>query len=117
MKAPSNRRHGQRVEFEHGFPVVIMGIDGTWRRQCTMLDASETGAKLSLENGSLIGLDLKEFFLVLSSVGNAFRRCEMAWVNGDQFGAKFVEQARPPSKARPVRQTEAIEIELSTNPN
>ena len=109
MKAISNRRYGQRVIFERGFPVVIMGIDGTWRRACTMLDASETGAKLSLEQGSLNGLELREFFLVLSSFGNAFRRCEMAWVNGDHFGAKFVEQARPPSKAKAVRQTEAIE--------
>ena len=54
-------------------------------------------------------LELREFFLVLSSFGNAFRRCEMAWVNGDHFGAKFVEQARPPSKAKAARQTEAIE--------
>ena len=105
MKAITNRRYGQRVIFERGFPVVIMGIDGTWRRACTMLDASETGAKLSLEQGSLNGLELREFFLVLSSFGNAFRRCEMAWVNGDHFGATFVEQARPSSKAKPIGQT------------
>lgn len=109
MKAPSNRRHGQRVEFERGFP-VIMGIDGTWQRQCTMLDASETGAKLILEQGTLNGLDSKEFFLLLSSVGNAFRRCELAWVNGDQFGAQFVQERKLTSKVRPVRQPDAIEI-------
>ena len=57
MKAITNRRYGQRVIFERGFPVVIMGIDGTWRRACTMLDASETGAKLSLEQGSLNGCE------------------------------------------------------------
>ena len=103
MTAPSNRRLGQRVEFERGFPVVIMGIDGTWQRTCTMQDASETGAKFSLEEGSLKGLDLKEFFLVLSSVGNAFRRCKLAWINGHQFGAEFIQQTKPPTKVRPRR--------------
>ena len=110
MKVTTNRRRGQRVEFERGFPVVIMGIDGTWRRRCVMLDASETGAKLSLEQGTLNGLDSKEFFLVLSSVGNAFRRCELAWVNGDQFGAKFVQEHKlTPKAARPSRQPDAVE--------
>jgi hypothetical protein len=40
--------------------------------------------------GSIEGLNLKEFFLLLSSTGLAYRRCELAWVNGDQIGAKFV---------------------------
>ena len=110
MKTPSNRRRGQRVEFERGFPVVIMAIDGTWQRHCTMLDASETGAKLSLEQGTLNGLNSKEFFLLLSSVGKAFRRCELAWVNGDQFGAQFVEDKKLKPKVRPSRQPDAIEI-------
>ena len=51
--------------FERGFPVNIMAIDGTWRRSCTMLDVSEGGARLSID-GSVEGLVLKEFFLLLS---------------------------------------------------
>jgi hypothetical protein len=35
------------------------------------------------------GLHLKEFVLLLSSTGLAYRRCELAWVNGDQIGAKI----------------------------
>jgi hypothetical protein len=36
-------------------------------------------------------LHLKEFFLLLSSTGLAYRRCELAWVNGDQIGVNFLK--------------------------
>ena len=83
--AAAERRKGERVTFERGFSAHMMGIDGTWRRDCTMEDVSETGAKLTVD-GSVEGLHLKEFFLLLSSTGLAYRRCELAWVNGDQIG-------------------------------
>jgi hypothetical protein len=38
-----------------------------------------------------VGLHLKEFFLLLSSTGLAYRRCELAWVNGDQIGVNFLK--------------------------
>jgi hypothetical protein len=50
-----------------------------------------TGTKLTIY-GSIDGPHLKEFFLLLSSTGLAYRRCELAWVNGDQIGAKFITQ-------------------------
>jgi len=86
----AERRKGERVTFERGISAHMMGIDGTWRRDCTMEDVSETGAKLSIE-GSVEGLHLKEFFLLLSSTGLAYRRCELAWVNGDQIGVNFLK--------------------------
>jgi PilZ domain len=86
----TERRKGERVTFERGFGAHMMGIDGTWRRECTMEDVSETGAKLTVE-GSVEGLHLKEFFLLLSSTGLAYRRCELAWVNGDQIGVNFLK--------------------------
>jgi hypothetical protein len=67
-----------------------MGVDGTWRRNCFLLDASASGAKLEIE-GSVEVLQSKEFFLVLSSTGLAVRRCEMIWVDGSQIGVKFIE--------------------------
>ena len=79
--------------FERGFPVNIMAIDGTWRRSCTMLDVSEGGARL-LVDGSVQGLSIKEFFLLLSSTGLAFRRCELAWVNGEELGVYFLRQGK-----------------------
>ena len=86
----TERQKGERVTFERGIAAQMMGIDGTWRRDCTMEDISETGAKLTIE-GSVEGLHLKEFFLLLSSTGLAYRRCELAWVNGDQIGVNFLK--------------------------
>ncbi len=96
--AAAERRKGDRVIFERGFSAHMMGIDGTWRRDCVMEDVSETGAKLTVE-GSVEGLHLKEFFLLLSSTGLAYRRCELAWVNGDQIGVNFLKQGDKKKKA------------------
>ena len=95
----SERSKGERVVFERGIPAHMMGIDGTWRRDCTVEDVSETGAKLTIE-GSVEGLHLKEFFLLLSSTGLAYRRCELAWVNGDQVGVNFLKQEGKKKAAR-----------------
>jgi hypothetical protein len=87
--ASEERQRENRVTFARGFDVWIMAIDGTWRRECVMKDASEVGAQLITKN-SIRGLNLKEFFLLLSTTGLAFRRCELAWVNGDQLGVNFL---------------------------
>ena len=68
----TEQRKAHRVVFEKGFPANMMAIDGTWRRPCTMEDVSDTGAKLTVE-GSVERLAMKEFFLVLSSMGTAYR--------------------------------------------
>jgi len=99
--ATSERRKGVRVVFEKGVEVSIMAIDGTWRRDCIMQDVSETGARLSIRD-SIEGLKLKEFFLLLSSIGLTYRRCELAWVNGEEIGTKFVT-ARTEKKKRTGR--------------
>jgi hypothetical protein len=38
-------RKSHRVEFERGYPTQMMAIDGTWRRDCTLMDVSDTGAR------------------------------------------------------------------------
>ena len=96
----SERRKGDRVTFERGIPAHMMSIDGTWRRDCIMEDVSETGARLTVV-GNVEGLNLKEFFLLLSSTGLAYRRCELAWVNGDQVGATFLKQGDKKKGRRP----------------
>jgi len=83
-------RKNPRIDFERGVDVQIMGIDGTWRRSCRMMDVSDSGALLTIE-GSIADLDLKEFFLLLSSTGLAYRRCKMVRVNGDQVGVIFIK--------------------------
>lgn len=84
-------RKTERVVFESRQVVHIMGIDGTWRRTCTLLDISMSGARLVVE-GSIEGLNLTEFFLLLSSTGLAFRRCELVRVDGEEIGVRFLEE-------------------------
>ncbi len=92
-------RKANRVVFERGFAANMMAIDGTWRRPCTMQDVSETGARLTV-GGSIEGLPLKEFFLVLSTMGKAYRRCQLAWVNGDQVGVSFIKAVDAKKKSQ-----------------
>ena len=105
----TERRKGERITFERGFAAHMMGIDGTWRRDCIMEDISETGAKLTVE-GSVEGLHLKEFFLLLSSTGLAYRRCELAWVNGDQIGVNFLKPTDKKKKTRRPQSAEAYPL-------
>ena len=80
----------ERVTFSRGYDVCIMAIDGTWRRDCQLKAISDTDAMLNLE-GSIQGLNLKEFFLLLSSTGLAYRRCELVRVNGSQMDIQFIK--------------------------
>jgi len=97
-------RKSERVNFERGVEVFIMGIDGTWRRSCLMIDVSQTGAQLLVED-SIEGLDLKEFFLLLSSTGLAYRRCRLVRVSGDQIGIEFLAREKI-GKKRSSRQSD-----------
>src|ERR1700709_692074 len=96
------KRKYERVDFESGIHVYMMGIDGTWRRDCLMIDVSQTGARLSVE-GSLEGLDLREFFLLLSSTGLAYRRCRMVRLHGDQVGVEFLKVTTAKTRKQPAR--------------
>ena len=99
---PYGERKSERVDFERGIPVFMMGIDGTWRRNCLLIDVSQTGARLSVE-GSLEGLDLREFFLLLSSTGLAYRRCRMVRLHGDQIGVEFLKVSSAKSRKQQAR--------------
>jgi hypothetical protein len=79
-----------RVTFSRGYDVCIMAIDGTWRRDCQLRAISDNDAVLTLE-GSIQGLNLKEFFLLLSSTGLAYRRCELVRVNGSEMDIQFLK--------------------------
>ena len=87
----------ERVTFSRGYGVCIMGIDGTWRRDCLLNAISDNDAILTVE-GSIQGLNLKEFFLLLSSTGLAYRRCELAWVNGEEIGVNFLKHSNKKKK-------------------
>src|SRR5437868_8430437 len=90
----------ERVTFSRGYDVCIMAIDGTWRRDCVLNAISDTEAVLTVE-GSIQGLNLKEFFLLLSSTGLAYRRCELVRVNGTEMDVSFLKGKN--TKKRRVR--------------
>jgi hypothetical protein len=92
-------RKSGRVTFAKGLTVYIMAVDGSWRRTCTLLDISTTGARLSVAE-SIAGLNLNEFFLVLSTSGRVFRRSGLIRVDGEEMGVRFIEEeARRPKKS------------------
>jgi len=93
MTEVAERRIGQRIRFDHVRPARMMGLDGTWQRECIIDNVSDRGARLTVD-GSIVGLPLQEFFLVLSSTGLVYRRCRLAWVNGDQIGVAFLGRTR-----------------------
>jgi hypothetical protein len=88
---------GRRVTFEHALPAHMMAIDGTWRRACIIKDVSEAGATLQVDT-SIEGLALSEFFLLLSSTGLAYRRCQLDRVNGEQISVIFLRHKAKGSK-------------------
>lgn len=97
---PAENTGPDKVAFGRGYNVWIMGIDGTWRRNCTLKAVSAVDAELELE-GSIEGLNLKEFFLLLSSTGLAYRRCELIRVNGSEIDVRFLKTK---GKAKPKRE-------------
>jgi hypothetical protein len=98
-------RKESRVRFDTARQTVMIGVDGTWRRDCAIADISHSGAKLILKT-SIAGLKVREFFLLLTPDGTAYRRCELVRVDGDCIGVRFVttrragvRSPRPPLRA------------------
>jgi hypothetical protein len=87
MAIRERRTRGFRVKFERPLEAGLMAIDGTWRRDCRLIDVSATGAKIEIDGPAV---ELKEFFLMLSRFGNpVFRRCKREWVDGSLMGVGF----------------------------
>src|ERR1700730_4797320 len=80
----------ERVTFSRGYSVCIMGIDGTWRRDCLLNAISDVDAILTVD-GSIQGLNLKEFFLPVSPPRLTYRRCELVRVNGTEIDVQFLK--------------------------
>ena len=64
-----------------------MAIDGTWCRDCQLIDVSETVAQIRLTGPTVNDL---EFFLLLTKFGDpVFRMCIRKWVDGTLMGVSF----------------------------
>ena len=80
----ANRRKSVRRSI--GYGATIVAPDASWTRKCRVIDVSETGAKLALEEPSELPND---FVLMLSERGGPTRRCHVVWATDDQLGVEF----------------------------
>jgi hypothetical protein len=99
-----NSDENRCVTFERPFSAHMMAIDGTWRRSCAIKEVTESGATLLVE-ASIEGLALREFFLLLSSTGLAYRRCELDRVNGEELAVKFLRRNDKKKKGKSAPET------------
>ena len=80
----SNRRKFVRRTI--GYGATIFAPDGAWSRKCRVIDISQSGAKLGLDQADELPQD---FVLLLSERGKPTRRCHVKWMAGDQVGVEF----------------------------
>ena len=80
----ANRRKATRRTI--GYRARIIASDGAWERDCRVIDVSQTGAKLAIDQGDELP---KEFVLALSARGAATRNCHVVWTTEREIGVKF----------------------------
>ena len=85
MAKNSNRR--QSVRRPLSYPAKIVATDGSWGRNCRVVDVSDGGAKLALEKPAALPAD---FFLAMSMRGGAMRKCHVMWTDDNEIGVRFV---------------------------
>jgi hypothetical protein len=86
------------------YPAFIDLGDGSSTIECTLCDASQEGALLSVAEPDGVP---DEFILALSSDGAARRRCRVAWRTEEQVGVEFLKglkknKKNAPPKRKPV---------------
>jgi len=80
----SNRRKSVRRAI--GYGATIFASDRSWFRKCRVIDISQTGAKLGLEQAAELPQD---FVLALSERSGPTRRCRVMWMADEQVGVEF----------------------------
>jgi hypothetical protein len=69
-----------------GYRAKIVATDGSWGRNCRVVDVSDGGARLLTEQP----IELPdEFVLALSTRGAATRRCHVVWKENCEIGVEF----------------------------
>lgn len=69
-----------------GYRAKIVAPDGSWGRNCRVLDVSDGGARLVTEQPIPLP---DEFILALSMRGAATRRCHVVWRQECEIGVEF----------------------------
>ena len=92
------------------YPAFIDFGDGSPARECTLCDASQHGALLSVAEPASVP---NEFILALSSGGAARRRCRVAWRTKNQIGVEFLKEIKKysPQEQTPAKRSSAPQSE------
>jgi hypothetical protein len=83
---PNLRQHVRRTVF---LPAKFDAGDGMALRDCTVVDISDGGARLTVADPITVP---NEFILFLSPRGFPLRRCRVVWRTANQMGVEFESQ-------------------------
>jgi hypothetical protein len=73
------------------YPAFLDFGDGSPTRECTLCDASQEGAQLTVAKPDSVP---ENFILALSSDGAARRRCRVVWRTETQIGVAFLKEGK-----------------------
>jgi hypothetical protein len=78
-----NRRKSSRRALN--YPAKIVANDGSWDRDCRVVDVSNEGARLTTASPSELPADF-----LLAFTARTGRRCRLAWTEEKEIGVQFV---------------------------
>lgn len=84
MLAKPEKKRATRKSVQRGAWIVLDG--GFAARPCTVIDLSDSGAKIRTDDPSSVNSKLK---LSFSRDGRKGRSCEVAWRRGHTMGLRF----------------------------
>ena len=83
---PNNSNRRKFVRRPLSYPAKIVATDGSWGRNCRVIDVSDAGAKLALEKPA----ELPNDFILALSMRGTVRRCQLMWTDDCEIGVQFV---------------------------
>jgi hypothetical protein len=91
LLATDRRRGPARFRFELPLDVRILAVDGTWCRDCQLIEVSKSSAQISLNSPPVTDA---EMILLLTKFGcPVFRMCKRTSVDGALINLSFHRDA------------------------
>ena len=91
-----NKRKSRRRQIRYTAWLVL---EGDQLHGCVLSDASDTGARLEVEDSKRVP---DTFMLLLAGNGSARRTCRVVWRKPQQVGVKFERRLAQHNQATPV---------------
>ena len=87
MSTEERRKYQRHVV---NIPAMIDCGDGSPMRDCTVLEISDAGARVSIESSETLPIE----FTLLLTRGGVRRRCRLVWRSEQVIGVEFVTRTR-----------------------